>query len=111
MTLLCLPIILFEMTKNEIDIIKEILRDRYLGKSDEKEELEIQNALEYINLRPLKSNKLLLSQIQKTLNYIKLRPLKYSIWRIFYMDALLPLKIVTICVTYIIVVTQFTSSV
>ncbi|XP_064074215.1 uncharacterized protein LOC135193883 [Vanessa tameamea] len=54
-------------------------------------------------------NEVLLMEIQRTLNYMKFRPMKCSIWRMFPLNATLPLKFVSLCVTYIIVSAQFTS--
>ncbi|XP_047537841.1 uncharacterized protein LOC125071565 [Vanessa atalanta] len=52
---------------------------------------------------------LLFMEIQRALEYINIRPLEYSIFRMFPLNAFLPLKFVSLCITYIIVSAQFTS--
>ncbi|XP_046972387.1 uncharacterized protein LOC124539107 [Vanessa cardui] len=85
--LICLPAILFELISNEVDNIRSILISNSLVCSDE----------------------VLLLEIQRTLDYMRFRPMKYSICRMFPLNASLPLKFVSLCVTYIIVCAQFTS--
>ncbi|XP_050355224.1 uncharacterized protein LOC126776617 [Nymphalis io] len=75
------------MISNEVDNIRNVLLLLLIDTQDE----------------------ILLLEIQRTLDYMKFRPFEYNIWRMIPLDASLPLKFVSLCVTYIIVSAQFTS--
>ncbi|XP_023940644.1 uncharacterized protein LOC112047677 [Bicyclus anynana] len=80
------PMILFEMTKNEVDIIKDILFKQYLADNDETLRLEIQRALQHIEQRPC----------------------QYKVCRMMPMGVGVPVSFVSLCVTYVIVLVQLT---
>ncbi|XP_039759673.1 uncharacterized protein LOC120633516, partial [Pararge aegeria] len=80
------PMVLFELTKNEVDIIKDILFKQSLLDTDETLHLEIQRALQHINLRPC----------------------QYQVCRMMPLGVSLPLSFVSLCITYVIVLVQLT---
>ncbi|GBP03502.1 Uncharacterized protein K02A2.6 [Eumeta japonica] len=41
--------------------------------------------------------------------YLRLRPFRVRVWRVFSVDAALPLRLISLCTTYLIVVVQLTS--
>ncbi|XP_034835221.2 uncharacterized protein [Maniola hyperantus] len=80
------PMVLFELTKNEVDTIKDILFKQSLMDTDEILRLETQRALQHISLRPC----------------------QYHVCRMMPMGVGLSLSFISLCITYVIVLVQLT---
>ncbi|GBP03553.1 hypothetical protein EVAR_101872_1 [Eumeta japonica] len=84
----CLPILATERTSAEVDKIKLTLLHQIIDTFDS-EDSEHRNVEEF-------------------LEYVESRPYRYCVWRLFRVDTGLLLGFVSLCITYLIVVIQFT---
>ncbi|GBP03454.1 hypothetical protein EVAR_101811_1 [Eumeta japonica] len=84
----CLPILATERISSEVDKIKLTLLHQIIDTFDS-EDSEHQN-------------------VQSFLEYVESRPYRYCVWRLFNVDTGLLLGFVSLCITYFIVVIQFT---
>ncbi|GBP03492.1 hypothetical protein EVAR_101833_1 [Eumeta japonica] len=84
----CLPILATERISSEVDKIKLTLMHQIIDTFDS-EDSEHQD-------------------VQSFLDYVESRPYRYCVWRLFSVDTGLLLGFVSLCITYFIVVIQFT---
>ncbi|XP_049868849.1 uncharacterized protein LOC126368747 isoform X5 [Pectinophora gossypiella] len=80
------PSILTEITAAKVDSIKLALHYNMLDEEDE-----------------TKNNR-----IARFLRYMEVRRLQHKVWRVIPVDLQLPLTVFSMCITYLIVIVQFT---
>ncbi|XP_073959811.1 uncharacterized protein [Choristoneura fumiferana] len=83
----CLPGIVFETTRAQVDKLKVTLLQRYKKSSSTDEVIQ--------------------AEIKEFLNYIELRPCRYYLYRLISVDITLPVGLFHLCTTYLIVMIQF----
>ncbi|GBP03534.1 hypothetical protein EVAR_101860_1 [Eumeta japonica] len=84
----CLPILATERISSEVDKIKLTLMHQIIDTFDSEDSGH--------------------QDVQSFLEYVESRPYRYCVWRLFSVDAGLLLGFVSLCITYLIVVIQFT---
>ncbi|XP_049868847.1 uncharacterized protein LOC126368747 isoform X3 [Pectinophora gossypiella] len=80
-----LPCILTEMINAQIEKIKITLNNKIYFDEDEKRNTETRNFLQYIETRRL----------------------QHKVWRVIPVDLRLPVTVFSMCITYLIVIVQF----
>nr|BAW33746.1 gustatory receptor 28 [Bombyx mori] len=80
------PAIFAELTTAEVERIIDVINRQLLRCTDEHMELELKVALEFIRRRPF----------------------DYVIWRTVPLNASLPIAIISLCITYVVIVIQLT---
>ncbi|GBP03537.1 hypothetical protein EVAR_101862_1 [Eumeta japonica] len=84
----CLPILATERISSEVDKIKLTLMHQIIDTFDSEDSER--------------------RDIERFLEYVEARPYQYCVWRLFNVDTGLLLGFVSLCITYLIVVIQFT---
>ncbi|GBP03544.1 hypothetical protein EVAR_101867_1 [Eumeta japonica] len=82
----CLPPVFVGWTTAEVDKIKVLLLNRIVCTTDTQEKHDA----------------------QLFVRYLQLRPFRVRVWRVFSVDAALPLRLISVCTTYLIVMVQLT---
>ncbi|XP_049868848.1 uncharacterized protein LOC126368747 isoform X4 [Pectinophora gossypiella] len=80
-----LPCIINEMVNAQVEAIKITLHNKIFTEADER-----------------KNN-----ETQRFLQYIETRRLQRKVWRVIPVDLQLPLSVFSMCITYLIVIVQF----
>ncbi|KAI5632939.1 hypothetical protein NE865_14343 [Phthorimaea operculella] len=99
---LLLPCILMEMIKEQLECTRIALNHRMLKETGIKYYMSSDD--NHTGISEIKHHK----DRYQLLQYMSTRPLCHKAWRVIPLDMQLPLAVLSTCVTYLIVIIQFT---